>query len=74
MKGKLTPEEAMAVQILSADPNWQKFKDYVMRKYLEASDDCETIKDDHRHHQGRALELKMMANIESKAENILKGT
>ena len=74
LPGKLTPDEALAVQILSTDPNWQKFKKYVTRIYLQASNECETAKDDHRHHQGRALELKMMVNIESKAKNILEGT
>jgi hypothetical protein len=74
MDGKLTNDEAMAVQILEKDPNWQKFKRYVTRKYLQASNECETVKDDHRHHQGRALELKMMVDIESKANNILNGT
>lgn len=72
--GKLTPEEAMAVQVLAGDPNWQKFKQYVTRLYLKASNECETANSDHRHHQGRALELKMMVNIESKAKNILEGT
>jgi hypothetical protein len=74
MEGKLTQEEAMAVQVLEHDPNWQKFKQYCTRLYLKASNECETSKDDHRHHQGRALELKMMVNIESKAKNILEGT
>ncbi len=74
MQGKLSPDEAMAVQVLSADPNWQKFKQYVTRIYLKASNECETAKDDHRHHQGRALELKMMVDIEAKANNILNGT
>lgn len=74
MEGKLTKDEAMAIQILSADPNWQKFKQYLTRLYLKASNECETCRDDHRHHQGRALELKMMVSIESKATNILNGT
>lgn len=74
MQGKLTADEAMAVQILNKDPNWQKFKQYVARKYIQASNECETTMADHRHHQGRALELKMMVNIESKANNILNGT
>jgi hypothetical protein len=74
LDGKLTQSEAMAVQILSADANWQKFKEYVVRKYLQASNQCESCKEDHRHHQGRALELKMMVDIESKAHNILNGT
>jgi hypothetical protein len=74
LEGKLTPDEAMAVQVLAADPNWQKFKEYVTRIYLKASNECETRMDDHRHWQGRALELKMMVNIESKAYNILNGT
>ena len=74
MEGKLTADEALAVQILEKDPNWQKFKEYVIRKYIQASNECEGCKDDHRHHQGRALELKMMVNIESKANNILNGT
>ncbi len=73
MDGKLTADEAMAVQILTADPNWQKFKEYLVRRYLQASRECETAKDDHRYHQGKALELKMMVNIESKATNILNG-
>lgn len=74
MEGKLTNDEAMAVQVLSTDPNWQKFKEYVTRLYLKASNECETAPADHRHHQGRALELKMMVNIEVKAHNILNGT
>lgn len=74
MEGKLTSDEALAVQILERDPNWQKFKKYVIRKYLQASNECETCTDNHRHHQGRALELKMMVNIESKANNILNGS
>ncbi len=73
MEGKLTNDEALAVQALSANPDWQKFKQYCARVYLKASNECETVKDDHRHHQGRALELKMMVNIEAKAKNILEG-
>ncbi len=73
MEGKLTNEEAMAVQMLAGNPDWQKFKQYLTRIYLKASDECETANSDHRHHQGRALELKMLVNIESKAKNILEG-
>lgn len=74
MNNKLTPDEAMAIQILEKDPNWQKFKDYISRKYALAQRDCETMKDDHRHHQGRALELSEIDRIEDKAKNILTGT
>jgi hypothetical protein len=74
MKGKLTPAEARSIQILERNPDWQKFKQYILRRYSQASDECETIKDDHRYCQGRALELKMMANIESKAYSIINGT
>jgi hypothetical protein len=72
--GKLTPEEAMAIQILEQDPNWQKFKQYITRRYLITSDECETARDDQRYHQGRAFELKMIVNVETKAKNILNGT
>lgn len=74
MNSKLTSDEAMAIQILEKDQNWQKFKSYVSRKYVLAQRDCETMKDDHRHHQGRALELSEINRIEEKAKNILSGT
>ncbi len=74
MDGKLTQEEALAIQLLAGDPNWQKFKQYLSRLYLKAAADCETAINDHRFSQGRALELKMMMNIETKAYNILNGT
>jgi hypothetical protein len=74
LEGKLTKSEAMAVQLLATDPNWQKFKEYVTRIYIKASNQCETCKDDHRFHQGKAVELKLLVNIEAKAHNILNGT
>ena len=69
----LEQEEARAVLQLSTNPNWQIFKTYILRKYIIARNRCETIKDDHRFYQGMALELNELANIESKAANILDG-
>jgi hypothetical protein len=67
----LEEEEARAVLVLSTDPNWQIFKAYIQRKYIIARNNCETEIADHRFFQGHALELKELANIETKAANIL---
>ncbi len=66
-------EEARAVLVLSTDPNWQIFKGYIQRKYIIARNNCETVKDDHRHVQGGALELKELQTTEDKAKKILNG-
>ncbi len=69
----LESEEARAILVLSNDPHWQIFKGYIMRKYIIARNNCETAMDDHRFHQGGALELKELQKIEEKAANILGG-
>ncbi len=69
----LEMEEARAILVLSTDPNWQIFKGYIQRKYIIARNNCETVKDDHRFDQGKALELKELQTIEDKARNILNG-
>ncbi len=69
----LEAEEARAILVLSADPHWQIFKGYIQRKYIIARNSCENCKDDHRHEQGKALELKELQTIEEKAKNILSG-
>lgn len=74
MDGKLTSDEAMAIQILEKDRNWQKFKQYVIRQSAITTKECRTCRDDHRYHQGRAFELSEIARIEEKASNILNGT
>jgi hypothetical protein len=69
----LEHEEARAILILTGDPNWAMFKEYVERRYIMARNDCEDVKDDHRYYQGQSLILKEMATIEIKAKNILSG-
>ncbi len=69
----LEAEEARAVLALSTNPDWQIFKVYIQRKYILARNICETCSTDHRHEQGKALELKELATIEDKAKNILSG-
>ncbi len=70
----LEVEEARAVLVLSTDPNWQIFKGYIQRKYIIARNNCENCTTDHRHEQGKALELKELQTIEEMAKNILSGT
>ncbi len=74
MEGKLTPDEAMAIQVLSRNEHWQKFMGYLGKRYAMVVRGCLTTKEDHRHHQGRAYELSEIARIEEKAKNILNGT
>ncbi len=74
MDGKLAPDEAMAVQVLSQDPNWQKFKDYLKRQDAALCKACKSVREDHRFFQGRSLELSELVRIEEKAKNILEGT
>lgn len=73
MNPHLTTSEARAVLSLSANPNWAVFKDYVYRLYELERKQCETLKDDVRFSQGKALALSDMAKIEAKAKNILEG-
>jgi hypothetical protein len=69
----LEHEEARAVLILSQDPNWALFKEFIERNYIHARNECEQVKADHRFHQGKASELREIATIEIKAKNILSG-
>jgi hypothetical protein len=73
MSKHLTHEEARAVLVLSNDPNWALYKDFITRNYIMARNECESVKADHRFHQGAASELKDMVGIETKAKNILSG-
>ncbi len=74
IEGKLTNKEALAVQVLSQDQNWQKFKDYLKRQEAALCLSCRTVREDHRFFQGRSLELSELVRIEEKAKNILEGT
>jgi hypothetical protein len=74
VQGKLSGLEAMAIQVLSSDPNWQKFKDYIDRLNDIETVYCRTQEKDHRFHQGKGDVLAEIVRIEEKAKNILNGT
>lgn len=73
MPGHLTQVEATAILAMSTSSQWASFKDYIIRRYSLAKQQCLTTKEDHRFYQGGALELSEIVMIEEKAKNTLGG-
>lgn len=67
----LDKDEALAVQALSVNRNWQIFLDYVRRQFEISSNDCRTVMTDHRFHQGRCDALSRILEIKNNADGIL---
>ncbi len=73
MSTHLTKEEARAVLVLSATPEWKKYIGYLARLWSYSTKQCRTEREDHRFFQGENFRLTELARIEEKAKNILDG-